>query len=76
MTSEKNHIGSKFDDFLKEENIEISEDEIKENLQKGDYKIYIEPAYGKDKSCEIKYKVIDGKIYVKDFRILESEDEK
>ena len=32
MTSEKNHIGSKFDDFLKEENIEISEDEIRKTL--------------------------------------------
>lgn len=38
-----------------------------------DYKIYTESTYGKDKSCEIKYKVIDDKIYVKDFRILESE---
>lgn len=43
---------------------------------KNEYKIYVEPAYGEDKSCEIKYKVIDGKIYVKDCRILESEDEK
>ena len=33
MTSEKNHIGSNFDDFLKEENIEISEDEIKERAK-------------------------------------------
>jgi hypothetical protein len=28
MTSENNHIGSKFDDFLKEENIKISKEEI------------------------------------------------
>ena len=70
-----NRIGSKFDDFLKEENIEISEKEIKKRLEKDGLKIYVEPAYGKDKSCEIKYKVIDGKIYMKDFRILESEDE-
>ena len=26
-----NHIGQNFDDFLKEENIEISEEEIKKN---------------------------------------------
>ena len=29
MTSEKNHIGSNFDSCLKEENIEIKEEEIK-----------------------------------------------
>lgn len=29
---ENKHIGSNFDDFLKEENIKISEDEIKETL--------------------------------------------
>lgn len=28
----KNHIGQSFDSFLKEENIEISEDEIKNTL--------------------------------------------
>ena len=28
MTTENNHIGSNFNDFLKEENIEISEEEI------------------------------------------------
>lgn len=33
MTNEKNYIGSKFDDFLKEENIEIKEDEIRERLK-------------------------------------------
>ena len=33
MTSEKNHIGSNFDDFLKEENIEISEYEIRKILE-------------------------------------------
>ncbi len=38
-----------------------------------EYKNYIEPAYGKDKSCEIKYKIKDGKIYIKDCKILESE---
>lgn len=32
MTSENNHIGSNFNDFLKEENIEITEDEIKNTL--------------------------------------------
>lgn len=32
MTSEKNHIDSKFDDFLKEENIEIKEDEIMQRI--------------------------------------------
>ena len=32
MASENNHIGSKFDDFLKEENIEISEDEAREQI--------------------------------------------
>lgn len=42
---------------------------IKKNSKKDDYKIYTEPAYSKDKECEIKYKVIDGKIYVKDFKI-------
>ena len=33
MTSEKKHIGSKFDDFLKEENIETSEDEIRKRAK-------------------------------------------
>lgn len=70
-----NHLGQNFDSFLKEENIEIKEEEIREMLEKDGLKIYVEPAYEKDKCCEIKYKVIDGKIYVKDFRILESEKE-
>ena len=76
MTSEKNHIGQNFDSFLKEENIEISEEEIRKKLEKEGLKIYIDPAYGEDKSCEIRYKVIDGKIYVKDCKIFESEEEK
>lgn len=33
MTSKKNHIGSDFDDFLKEENIEINKEEIKEQIK-------------------------------------------
>ena len=32
MTSEKNYIGQNFDDFLKEENIEIEEDEIMQRI--------------------------------------------
>lgn len=31
MTSEKNHIGQNFDDFLKEENIRFSKEEIIKN---------------------------------------------
>lgn len=33
MTSENNHIGQNFNDFLKEENIEIREDEIRKRAK-------------------------------------------